>query len=67
VPTIVPKDGIVSAGYDGLDDIVSVTGVDAAALVAALDAQAPGMGNRAREAIDAGTVCADGSSVSVTR
>jgi len=56
LPTLVAGDWVVSAGYDALEDRISVMGVDADTLIDALEAQEAGMGARARAAIEAGTL-----------
>jgi hypothetical protein len=47
---------IVSAGYDALDDCISVLGVDQATLVSTLEKQSPGTGSAALDAIAQGTL-----------
>ncbi len=67
LPSVRPPDGIVSGGYDALNDSIGVIGVDADTLLAAIDQQAAGMGASARAAIAAGTLRIDGNKVSGTR
>ena len=66
LPTLNPPEGIVSAGYNGLDDI-DVVGVRADVLLAALDQQDPAIGARAREAMATGTLRINGEPVLITR
>jgi len=63
LPTLVAGDGTVSAGYNALEDSISVMGVDTDTLIDALDAQQAGMGARARAAIEAGTLRVDGAKI----
>jgi hypothetical protein len=52
----VPGGGIISAGYDGLDDAIFVLGVDTDVLVAAMDEVRPGVKPAALAAIADGTL-----------
>ncbi|MEO5966019.1 MAG: hypothetical protein ABIR11_11185 [Candidatus Limnocylindrales bacterium] len=67
LPTVRPPDGIVSAGYNGLDDSIDVLGVDTDTLVAALEQQRAGGGKAALDAIARGTLRIDPRKVSGTR
>jgi hypothetical protein len=67
LPVVGPPDGIVSAGYNALDDSIDVMGVDADTLVAALDAHAAGGGSAALAAIADGTLRIDPEKMSITR
>ena len=59
LPTVVPPDGSVSAGYNGLDDSIDVMGIDAELFIAALEGHAPGAGDAALAAIADGTLRID--------
>jgi hypothetical protein len=61
LPLLPPVGGMVSAGYDGLDDTIFVLGVDAETLVRTVDGVSPGAGRAARDAIADGTLRIDPS------
>lgn len=67
LPLVRPPDGIVSGGYDALDDAISVIGVDAEALVATLEKASPGTGRAALDTIANGTLRINPQTVSVPR
>ena len=56
VPRLTPPDGISSVGYNALDDSIDVIGVNADALVNALDGKDHNVGALARIAIVEGTL-----------
>jgi hypothetical protein len=66
LPGLAP-DGMVSAGYNGLDDAIEVVGTGEDALLPALDLQQAGMGDQARAAVAAGTLRINGDKISGTR
>ena len=59
LPAVRPPGGGVMAGYDALDDVIGVRGVDAETLAAAPEQWSPGMGGTALSAIAAGTLRID--------
>ncbi|MHB8892496.1 MAG: hypothetical protein ACYC65_10685 [Candidatus Limnocylindrales bacterium] len=58
------QDGIMSAGYNVLDDAISVSGIDAEVLLAAMDEIRPGARSAALAAIADGTLRIDPAKIS---
>jgi hypothetical protein len=63
VPELARSGVIVSAGYDGLDDAIVVSGGDPGTVISAVENYRPGLGDRAQEAIRQGTLRVDDRAV----
>lgn len=67
VPALAPPDGGSTAGYNALDDTIEVGGIGAVALLAALDEVAPALGERASDAVAAGTLRISEARITISR
>lgn len=67
LPAVRPPGGSVMAGYNGLDDVIEVRGVDADTLVAAVEQWSPGSGSKALAAIASGTLRIDPRDLPILR
>lgn len=67
VPALTQPDGGSTAGYNALDDTIEVRGIEAVALLAALNEVDPALGASARGAVAAGTLRINEARISISR